>query len=220
MGRRLHRVSLQAVVGTREPGRRLAERGPQVEQRLLEAFPALGPGRVRDSEPPVFLLDPPGSEAEREATARHVVEGDPLLGEHRRMAERDGAEEVDQLDTLGGPGQPGQHYQGVVETGVLAGQGVHQVVVRPCIGDETLPLRPAGRFHRHVIVAGHLYTELHPTTSPCQRASVSMVGHRKRSVCRDPGYRARCSRASVVPQDRGLRSGAVGCVTHPLYVVV
>ncbi len=111
--RRLHRLREQLSIPQRH---HLAVVGHPVAghqaggdlQSVFEEVESLAGARERDAELGVLLVVPGGAEGQLEASARGVVDGHHLVGEHRGVPVGDAGDEEPQPDPRRHPGEGGE----------------------------------------------------------------------------------------------------------------
>ena len=100
------------------------EDGSHVAQSLLEHGEALASVRERQAENLVLPVHPTRPDAEPEAAPRQVVDGQSRLGEHGRVAKRDGAHQHGKTDRGCVTSEGGQLGECVERRNLLAGRAV------------------------------------------------------------------------------------------------
>ena len=131
IGARLELRLVQLVEAATERDRASGLQPVEDLERLLEPVDAFGRRRQRDAVPAVLVLVPAGPEPEDQPPAADVVDGDRLLEEHSRMAERVARDEHAEADARRPRSERCEQRPRLV-TGVLGRPvGVKQVVDEP-----------------------------------------------------------------------------------------
>jgi len=151
-------------------------------QGVLEQIEALAGAREGDAELGVLSVVPGGAQRQLEASARGVIDGDHLVGEHRRVPVGHSGDEETQPDPRRHPGEDGQGGDAV--EGLARSLPVHRLEVIEPPG--TVEAEILGEPHpAHHLVEGHpLLSHIEAEPHPAHR-----IPHGRRSMGADRTFR-------------------------------